>query len=192
MIPVLPRSRRARRDVMRDDRADEQWMRAYAADDQRALAALFDRYAHRFLGMYRHCLQDEAAAEALLEATFAEMHRLRHSYRPTSTVRPWLFALAARLCLEALRRRSHPSSARSMPAASGDGFAGEDAVRAAVISLDGSGRLVLYLHRYEGMSFGEIAEVLGTNAQAVRTQAVETYSSLHERLRPFVERGETP
>ena len=187
MVFVPRRSGRAGGDAMRDDRADDQWMRAYAADDGRALGALFDRYAHRFLGLYRHCLQEDAAAEALLEATFAEVHRVRHSYRATKAVRLWLFGLAARLCMDEVRRRSNPASRTA--ARSGGGA---DEVRAAVTSLDGSARLVLYLHRYEGMSFGEIAEVLGSSAQAVRTQAMQTYSSLHARLRPLVERGDTP
>jgi len=168
---------------MRDDRADEQWMRAYAADDRRALGVLFDRYAHRFLGLYRHCLQDEAAAEALLEATFAEVHRVKGSYRAASAVRPWLFGLAARLCLDAIHRRERKSGARR-PAGGGD-----DVVRAAVGELDGSARIVLYLHRYESMTFGEIAEVLGSSPQAVRTQAVQTYGNLQQRLGPLASRG---
>ena len=175
--------RRAEGDVMRDDRADEHWMRAYAADDRGALGALFDRYAHRFLGLYRHCFQDEALAEQLLEATFAEVHRLRRCYRARMVARTWLFGIAARVCVQALRRGDRRGAG---PAAAGGG---DSAVRAAVGELDGSARLVLYLHRYEGMSFGEIADVLGSTPLEVRTQAEQTYSTLHERLRPWIERA---
>lgn len=170
--------------AVRED-SDEAWMRAYAAGDPRALGSLFDRYAPGLLGFYCYCLEDRAAAEALLEETFTELHRQRRNYRRQQRVRPWLLGLAARVCLDALRRRSRPPA-----------VVANDAVRAAVRSLDGSERVVLYLHRFEGMSFGEIAEVLGSSASEVRTQAVQTYGLLHERLWPLIEResdrGESP
>lgn len=183
-------ARRAFARAIGNDRADEVWMQAYVAGDLRALDVLFDRYASRFLGLFRHCLPEPAAAEELLEATFAEAHRVRHTYRAPAAARPWLFGVATRLCLDAMRRcEGRTPSAPQHPAPR----VNQERVRAALMSLDGPARMVLYLHRYEAMSFAEIADILGSSTQAVRAQAFETYSSLLEQLRPWIEsRGGIP
>jgi DNA-directed RNA polymerase specialized sigma24 family protein len=44
---------------------------------------------------------------------------------------------------------------------------------------------VVHLHRYEGMTFGEIAKVLGTSEVAVRARAFRAYEQLRRALASF-------
>jgi RNA polymerase sigma-70 factor (ECF subfamily) len=59
----------------------------------------------------------------------------------------------------------------------------QDAVRAALAALPESQRTVIHLHRYEGMTFPEIAEVLGTTPGAVKLRAFRGYETLREKLK---------
>jgi RNA polymerase sigma-70 factor (ECF subfamily) len=61
------------------------------------------------------------------------------------------------------------------------------AVRQALGQLSESQREVVVLHAYEGMTFAEIAEVLGATGVAVRVRAHRAYRRLRELLRPIEE-----
>jgi RNA polymerase sigma-70 factor (ECF subfamily) len=47
--------------------------------------------------------------------------------------------------------------------------------------------MVVHLHRFEGLAFAEIGEVLGITAGAARIRAFRAYAILRERLRPLVQ-----
>jgi len=61
-----------------------------------------------------------------------------------------------------------------------------DAVRAALDRLPESQRVVVHLHRYEGLTFEEIAAVLSTTPGAVRVRASRAYEKLRQELRAFI------
>jgi DNA-directed RNA polymerase specialized sigma24 family protein len=46
--------------------------------------------------------------------------------------------------------------------------------------------VVVHLHRYEELTFEQIAEVLGTTPGAVRVRASRAYERLRAQLRPFL------
>mgnify|MGYP003351064651 CR=1 FL=1 len=53
-------------------------------------------------------------------------------------------------------------------------------------------RVVVHLHRFEGLTFGEIAKVLGANESAVRVRAFRAYEVLRNALRDTALPTETP
>ena len=59
----------------------------------------------------------------------------------------------------------------------------KDAVRAALDALPESQRAVIHLHRYEGMTFAEIGQVLGTTAGAAKLRAFRGYERLRRQLK---------
>src|SRR3954471_8709169 len=84
---------------------DEELMSAYAAGDARAFESLFARLAPRVHGFFLRSFRDEAVADDLLQVTFMKGHRAREQFDRTLRVAPWLFAVAARVRLDELRRR---------------------------------------------------------------------------------------
>jgi RNA polymerase sigma factor (sigma-70 family) len=60
-------------------------------------------------------------------------------------------------------------------------------VRAALDRLPESQQTVVRLHRYERMTFGEIANLLGTTEGAVKQRAFRAYERLRELLAPIVD-----
>jgi RNA polymerase sigma factor (sigma-70 family) len=172
---------------------DEELMSAYAAGDARAFESLFARLAPRVHGFFLRSFRDEAVADDLLQVTFMKVHRARAQFRPGLRVRPWLFAVAARVRLDELRRRLRlPEDAGEEAIARADEQAPRDpppdteltdAVRAALESLPESQRAVIHLHRYEGMTFAEIGEVLGTTPGAAKLRAFRGYEALRRQLK---------
>jgi len=171
---------------------DEELMSAYVAGDARAFETLFARLAPRVHGFFLRSFRDEGVADDLLQVTFMKVHRARAQYRPELRLRPWLFAVAARVRADELRRRLRlPEDADEDAIARADEQAPrdppadadlKDAVRAALESLPESQRSVIHLHRYEGMTFAEVARVLGITPGAAKLRAFRGYEALREKL----------
>jgi len=173
---------------------DEELMSAYLAGNARAFEQLFARLAPRVHGFFLRTFRDAAVADDLLQVTFMKVHRARDSFDRAQRVKPWLFAVAARVRLDELRKRLRlPEDAdedaleraeqAAPPADDAVGGDVQEAVRAALARLPESQRAVIHLHRYEGMTFPEIAVVLGTTAGAVKLRAFRGYEALRVELK---------
>ena len=178
-------------------------MAAYVAGDRRAFEKLFERLAPRLHGFFRRSFRVEATADDLLQITFLKLHRARDTYKPEMRVAPWAFAIAARVRLDEYRKRKRlaedgdeealvraeealAAEPRDDSAIDGDTA---DAVRRAVDSLPESQRVVIHLNRFEGMTFAEIARVLGTTEGAVKLRAFRAYGALRQRLATLAPNG---
>jgi RNA polymerase sigma-70 factor (ECF subfamily) len=178
--------------------SDEALMAAYAAGDLRAFDVLFARLAPRVYGFFRSAFAEPGMADDLMQTTFLKLHRAKDSYDPRRPLGPWLFTIAASVRRDELRRRyrlprwAGEEELLQAEAAEGDPSArqvqGEaaDAVRAALDRLAESQRTVVHLHRFEGLTFEEIAEVLGTTPGAVRVRACRAYERLRQELGPWL------
>src|SRR4051812_46303791 len=87
------------------DARDEELMAAYAAGDARAFDRLFARLAPRVHRFFLRSFGKEHVADDLLQATFMKLHRARAQYRKDLKVAAWVFAIAARVRLDELRKR---------------------------------------------------------------------------------------
>jgi RNA polymerase sigma factor (sigma-70 family) len=185
-------------------RSDEMLMAAYASGDRRAFEALFARLAPRLHRFFRRSFGAEATADDLLQQTFLKLHRARATYRADLKVAPWAFAIAARVRLDEFRRRkrlaedgdeetlARAEEAQAVTAAeAGRGAIDGDTaelVRRAVEELPESQRVIIHLNRFEGMTFAEIAGVLGSTEGAVKLRAFRAYGTLRSKLAPALGR----
>jgi len=157
--------------------------------DAHAFETLFDRHAgslHRFLCRR---VDDAALAEDLTQETFLSIIRARGRYLLGRSFRGWLYAIAsnaARHHLRAHRRegaRLREVAASSRAAAGGEGASvDERAVRDALALLPDAQREVIVLHTYEGMTFAQIADVLGISGVTARVRGHRAYRRLRELL----------
>jgi RNA polymerase sigma-70 factor, ECF subfamily len=172
--------------------ADEELMSAYVAGDARAFEQLFARLSPRVHGFFLRAFRDASVADDLLQVTFMKVHKARAQFDGTQRLAPWLFTVAARVRLDELRRRLRlPEDADEEALARADEQAPrdpppdtdvQDAVRAALERLPESQRVVIHLHRYEGMTFPEIAQVLGATPGAIKLRAFRGYETLRKDL----------
>jgi RNA polymerase sigma-70 factor, ECF subfamily len=193
-----------RRGLDHQDMSEEALMSAYCAGDRSAFEPLFARLGPRVHGFFMRSFQNRAVADDLLQVTFLKLHRARADFRSDQPLRPWLFSIAARVRLDEYRRRKHPietlddekldhlpDHARSGTWAASAADEVESAeragqVRAALDALPESQRIIVHLHRFEGLTFGQIAATLETTEGAVKLRAFRAYEKLRVTLRPLI------
>lgn len=169
---------------------DDALMARYAATGDRAcFEALFRRWSGPLHGWFLRGLGPGPHVEDLVQQTFLHVHRARRDFRPGAPFRPWLFTIAANLRREHLRRAGRKPEAAWDPTAHGEPAVLPDAsspsdraVRRALAALPDGQREVVLLHWYEGLSFPEIAEVVGASASAVKVRAHRAYTALRQAL----------
>ena len=183
-----------------DSPTEEELMEAYVAGDPAAFNALFRSVGPAVHGFFVRRFGDPTIADDLLQVTFMKLHRARDSYRIGSALRPWLFTIAARVRLDELRKRhrrpedsdndriertedrlhQHHAHDSDTPEEIVDG------VRAALLELPESQRVVVVLNRYYGFTFREIAGMLDTTEGAVKLRAFRAYEQLRKKLQPLL------
>jgi RNA polymerase sigma-70 factor, ECF subfamily len=180
-------------------------MIAYVSGERRAFEQLFARLGPRLHRFFRRSFSSEATADDLLQQTFLKLHKARVTYKPDLRVAPWAFAIAARVRLDEFRRRKRlaedgdeealaradETQAAAAPADTTVDADTAQAVRRAVDALPESQRVVIQLNRFENMTFGEIARVLGTTEGAVKLRAFRAYATLRQSLAPDLAREES-
>ena len=172
-------------------------MSAYVHGDRQAFERLFDRVAPNLHAFFLRSFRDRTVADELMQETFLKIHRGRASFRAGLAVRPWVFTIASHVRQDELRRRYRikeicdedalvkAEEQHALETANeADDRSGErlSALVTAIDRLPESQRVVLQLHRFEGMSFRQIAEILGTSEVAVRGRAFRAYEQLRKQL----------
>ena len=155
------------------------WMKAYQAGRLDG----FDRFHAAVAPALRRYLlmlaRDRAIADDLLQETFLQVHRSRHTYDTDQPLRPWVFAIARHVFLmhnRATRRRlariKPLDDDMDMPvSAEVEGLADRLRVRAALAQLGQERREALLLHHVWGFSFREVGAVLAITEAAAKLRS---------------------
>jgi RNA polymerase sigma factor (sigma-70 family) len=184
------------------DASDEALMTAYVRGEREAFAVLFGRLAPRLHAFFTRSFADGGTADDLLQVTFLQIHRSRAKYHSGLPLRPWIFSIAERVRIDELRRRYRrpemvsdeelDDTAEPLAPGRQDDAAQDLAaqVQRALGSLPPSQRVVIHLHRFEGMTFPEIAIALGATEGAIKLRAFRAYERLRTLLEPIGARVE--
>lgn len=168
--------------------SDEALFERLIAGDLGAFDRLYDRFERPLFGFIRAQLGDASEAEDVLHEAF--MAVLRERQRPSSirSFRSWLFGVAANLCSNRIRSRKRAGRAleteRAFAAPSSDQAEELEAARRSQKLEHAVERLPralgeIYRLRATGLSYAEMAEVLGLPLGTVKSRMHE----MVERLR---------
>lgn len=169
-------------------------VRAMAGGDERALGALYDRYADAVHGVALRVLRDGTLAREVVEEVFWQAWRQASRWSPErGGVSTWLLTIARSRALDrrrALSRRGEESSTPldALPAEGADASrAVEDAdlrrmLQEALDTLPAEQRDALSLAYWEGLTQVEIAERTGQPLGTVKTRMRLALRKLRERL----------
>jgi RNA polymerase sigma-70 factor (ECF subfamily) len=175
-------------------------MARYAAGEDAAFGELYDALAAPLFQYLVARVRNRAVAEDLLQQTFLHVHRARASFMTGAAVRPWLFAIARRLMIDAARRRKledehlattqEPMVAQTSAAPDQELAAAELAARmhATLEGLPESQRTAYKLTKQDGLSVAEAASRLSTTVTAIK---LRTHRAV-EALRAAIARRDTP
>ena len=173
---------------------DTTLMASVAVGEMDALGELVHRHQDKVLGLAYRMLGEWNLAEDVAQDTFVRVYRAAPSYRPRARFTTWLYRIVTNLCLDARRRaKNSPSTLPDASALSTPETAHEtveaneraEMVRRAVQDLPARQRTVLVLHRYERLSYAEVAEVTGWTESAVESLLVRAYAHLRKSLARF-------
>lgn len=163
---------------------------AFRSGDPEALATVYRRYSRSVWALAMSVLHDPQLAEDAVTEAFLRAWRSADGYDPARALGPWLFTIARRAALDALRRESRPTRGGhepeqdgvvEMPSLSTVWEAWQ--VRTALTELPEEERDIVRLAHYEGLTHAEIADSLEIPVGTVKSRSHRAHRKLAERLR---------
>ena len=168
-------------------------MAVYQGGSLEGFERVYAALAPSLRGYLTALTRNAAHADDLVQDTFLQIHRSRHTYRRDLPVRPWVFAIARHVWMMDLRTRSRrPHASGELPdvavPAEMAGLADRDALRRALGSVLDDRREALLLHHVWGFSFAEIGQMLGIRADAAKLRSSRGMNDLRALLTPVMRR----
>lgn len=168
-------------------------MVAFAAGDEEAFVKLYRRYRNKLFNFARRLLRDDAVAEEATQDVLLKLYRARASYSPKSRFSTYAFRIATNHCLNLLgkKERAVVDRAKAVDVAPDRKATPEQAaaagemrqkVASALSTLPDNQATALVLSHYEGMSYQEIADVLGVSVSAVKSLVFRARDSMMRSL----------
>ena len=162
-----------------------------------AFESLYRALAPSLRGYLAALVRNSALADDLLQETFLQIHRARHTFDPEFPLEPWAYAIARHVQAMDRRRRERRGRLEVAPPEGLEepglpdheaGVAARQELGHALGALTPQRREALLLHHFWGMTFREIGARLGIATGAAKLRAgrgaAALRSSLKEKPRP--------
>jgi RNA polymerase sigma-70 factor (ECF subfamily) len=163
-----------------DKGARDEQLAAMAAKGRRdAFGELVRRHQEKVVRIAARYASPSEAEDIAQDAFLAAFRAIR-SFRVRSRFGTWLYRIVVNVCLTRRRRkRPIPLPMDQVPATAGDLA---DRVREAVAALPDRQRIAVILHRFDGLSYRELAEIMELSEHAVESLLARAYRNLREIL----------
>jgi RNA polymerase sigma-70 factor (ECF subfamily) len=176
----------------RPEETDMELIDRWKAGDSRAATRLVGRHSLA-LARFAASAGEREGIEELVQDTFVRAFASLDSFRGASTLRTWLFTIERRLMLD--RRRSERRSRETVPVEESDHVSeygaldsliaeeAQERVRRSLDALSPTQREVFTLRVQQGLSYKEIAEVVGSTEGAARVHYHNAIRTVMEFLK---------
>jgi RNA polymerase sigma-70 factor (ECF subfamily) len=170
---------------------DGEIVRAVLAGDRERYAQLVERYRDRYARYAARMLGSADAAEDAVQDAFVRAYDQLAQCKDPDKFVGWFFLILRNRCFAEQRRSRTEASleaAEGVAAADRTDGGAESAERRralqrALMELTPDQREVFVLKHVEGLSYGEIAERLGTSIPSLKMRMHRAYDKLREELR---------
>lgn len=186
------------------DLSDAEIMSRVQHGQRELFEVLVRRYRSALLRVAESRLGDRLLAEDVVQEAFLAAYSARETYRPAFAFRTWLWTILLNLCSKQWRRRQ---SRREVTTALTDaplalqshetglsvamGVERREQVHACLARLPEVQADALRLRFFGELSFGEIAEVMGSSLGAAKMRVKNGLRTLSEQLRREENAGKT-
>jgi RNA polymerase sigma-70 factor (ECF subfamily) len=168
---------------------------------------LIQKYRRPIISFMYRMVHNQAIAEELAQEVFLRVYRSRETYRAEARFSTWLYRIATNLGVNYARDTRHertastiyldeadsetgttPDVADSTPGAEAALLRRErlNAIREHVLALPERQRTAVLMHKYEGMDYKQIGDVLKLSESATKSLLFRAYQTLREKLKQFV------
>jgi len=210
-VDLTPEQAEARRAaVARGDFSvltDAEVMLELRSGNMAAFDVLLNKYRKPIIHFMFRMVHNQAVAEELAQEVFLRIYRSRETYRAEARFSTWLYRIATNLGVNYARDNRHertastvyldepdpetgttPDVADSTPSAEANLLRRErmKAIRQCVLALPERQKSAVLMHKYEGMDYKQIGEVLKLSESATKSLLFRAYQTLRVELKEFV------
>ena len=168
---------------------------------------LVQKYRKPIVSFMYRMVHNQAIAEELAQEVFLRVYRSRETYRAEAKFSTWLYRIATNLGVNYARDTRHERSASTVyldepdmdtgttpdvadvtPGAEAQMLRRErlNAIREHVLALPERQKMAVLMHKYEGMDYKQIGEVLKLSESATKSLLFRAYQTLRGKLKEFV------
>ena len=186
---------------------DAEIMLELRAGNMGAFDVLLAKYRKPIVHFMFRMVHNQAVAEELAQEVFLRVYRSRETYRAEARFSTWLYRIATNLGVNHARDTRHertastiyldepdsetgttPDVADSTPSVEVDMLRRErmKAIRQHVLALPERQKTAVLMHKYEGLDYKQIGEVLKLSESATKSLLFRAYQTLREKLKDYV------
>jgi len=190
-----------------DPTSDAAIMLRVAEGDEASFTYLAQKYHRPMIHFLFRMVSNQAIAEELAQEVFLRVYRARGSYRAEARFTTWLYRIATNLAVNYARDTKNERTAQTVyldqpdpetgtsPDLADDEPSAEEgllrdermaAIRKHVMALPERQRMAVLMHKYQGMDYRQIGEVLKLSESATKSLLFRAYQTLREKLKEFV------
>ncbi len=174
-----------------------------ASGDRQAFDELVLTYQQRIINLAYRLLGDAAAAQDIAQDVFVQAYQNAGKFRGEASEFTWLYRITVNLASNYRRKRKWEKlfsvidpekmdfwrqDSRQQPDNQLEQTEQNRIIRKAIAKLPEAQRTALILHRWEGLSYKEIAEVTGWTLSAVESKIHRAYENLGKILPDLLEK----
>jgi RNA polymerase sigma-70 factor, ECF subfamily len=190
-----------------DPASDAAVMLRVAAGDESSFNYLVEKYHRPMIHFLYRMVHNQSIAEELAQEVFLRVYRARDSYRAEARFTTWLYRIATNLAVNHARDTRHERTVQTVYLDAPDEETGTtpdladdeptveqnllrkermDAIRSHVMALPERQRMAVLMHKYQGMDYRQIGEVLKLSESATKSLLFRAYQTLRDKLKDFV------
>jgi RNA polymerase sigma-70 factor, ECF subfamily len=175
--------------------------------DDSCFEYLVEKYRRPMLGFMYRVTRNTHLAEELAQEVFLRVYRARATYNAEAKFSTWLYRIASNLSVNYIRDTKHERPEMSVSLDEPDEETGTTldladkglnaeqhllrkerlaAIKRHVQALPERQRNAVFMHKYQGMDYRQIAEVLNISESATKSLLFRAYETLRERLKEFI------
>ncbi|MCS6862554.1 MAG: sigma-70 family RNA polymerase sigma factor [Abditibacteriales bacterium] len=186
--------------------SDERLMERVKSGDAEAFDALWQRHGKAIFNFIYRFVGDRQEAEDLTQETFVRVLQNAPSFNSHQRWTTWVYHIATNLCIDTHRKAQHRQAVSldeclgeddqtlgdilPDPQANTEEMAQQRAlrrdIRRAIRALPMEQRMVVLLSQYQGMTYQEIAEVMGCPLGTVKSRMHHALKALRAALKEWM------
>lgn len=170
--------------------SDETLMKKFQNGDESAFVSIIERYQQKMFNFFIRQLHDYALSEDLTQDVFIRAFKYGQSFDCKQKFKPWLYKIALNLLRKEMKLRSTTARLKTDIITEYQPFVYMDyelieAVKEAINQLPPAQREVVILKEYQGLTFAEIAKVMGCPEATVKSRLYRALLKLRKRLNKY-------
>jgi len=189
-----------------DAGSDRALVKSAQRGDEQAFRRLVEKYQRRVYQLALGMLKDPDEAMDVAQETFVRVHRYLPSFKGDSSFFTWTYRIGMNLCLDAQRRKGRvervdvdqgdeaeieaamdpPSHALAGPQRQALNQELKGKIEEALHGLSENHRAILLLRELEGLSYEELAKVLGIRKGTVMSRLFHARLKMQNKLREYL------